>query len=193
VEGLVFWIWALPITSCAWALQHAHPPHQPHQGHDCFCCFSRNPRKRDSDEIDIRNERMNCNRIWALPTTSCAWALQHAHPPHQPHQGHDCFCCFSRNPRKRDSDEIDIRNERMNCKRKPADSNVKAHVRGSSPKGLMILETGAGISIAVHTDVNPEYKSIQTAITHPVFQQRYLSYIACISTTPCTPLSAIVP
>ena len=52
----------------------------------------------------------------------------------------------------------------MNCKRKHADSNVKAHVRGSSPKGLMIHETGAGISIAVQEMVNPEYKSIQTAI-----------------------------
>ena len=52
----------------------------------------------------------------------------------------------------------------MNCKRQHADSNVKAHVRGSSPKGLIIQETGAGISIAVQEMVNPEYKSIQTAI-----------------------------
>ena len=52
----------------------------------------------------------------------------------------------------------------MNCKRQHADSNVKAHVRGSSPKCLMIHEAGAGISIAVQEIVNPEYKSIQTAI-----------------------------
>ena len=57
----------------------------------------------------------------------------------------------------------------MNCNRKHADSNIKADVRGSSPKGLMILETGAGISISVQEMVNPEYKSIQTAITDPVF------------------------
>jgi hypothetical protein len=44
----------------------------------------------------------------------------------------------------------------MNCKRKHADSNVKAHVRGSSPKCLMIHETGAGISIAVQEMVNTD-------------------------------------
>ena len=39
----------------------------------------------------------------------------------------------------------------------------------NSEVGLMILETGAGISISIQEMVNPEYKSILMAITDPVF------------------------
>ena len=80
---------------------------------------------------------------------------------------------------------IHIRNERMNCKRKHADSNVKAHVRGSSPKGLIIQEIGAGISIAVQEMVNPEYASIQTAIIQCVHINHAMHQVYSVDSMSC--------